>query len=147
MTWITGRKWAQGCAPLQAILVLLILLLPTFAYAQEAEETEQPPEQRWLRVFVDSAFLRAEPLLVATPVGSVVEGESLQALGRNADGTWFEARRAGSRGTGWIFNEMVSKEFDVWDLPLLDQFRRGERAGRSHRYRTRRFRAVEYPPA
>ncbi len=118
MNRITGRKWALGHAPLQAILVLLILLLPMFAHAQEAEETEQPDERLWLRVFVDSAFLRAEPLLVATPVGSVVEGESLQAVGRNADGTWFEARRAGSRGTGWIFNEMVSKEFDVWDLPL-----------------------------
>jgi len=110
-------RWAHR-SPLKMLILAFILLMPMFVHAQEAEETEQPPEHFWLRVFVDSAFLRAEPLLVAPPVGSVFEGESLQAVGRNADGTWFEARRAGSRGTGWIFNEMVSKEFEVWDLPL-----------------------------
>lgn len=104
---------AHGCAPLQMLTLALIFLIPAFAYAQE-----QPPERLWLQVFVDSAFLRAEPLLDATPVGSVFEGESLQAVGRNADGTWFEAKRAGSQRAGWIFNEVVSKSFDVWRLPL-----------------------------
>lgn len=91
----------------------LLLTCCAFAIPTYAQE-----ERFWLQVFVDSAFLRAEPLLDASPVGSVFEGESLQAVGRNADGTWFEAKRAGSQRTGWIFNEVVSSSFDMWRLPL-----------------------------
>ena len=72
----------------------------------------------YLSVNVDSAFIRAEPLPDAEPVGSAFDGEFLQAVGRNADGTWFEVRRSGNAHTGWISGDVVSKSFDVWRLPL-----------------------------
>ncbi|MBC7812952.1 MAG: SH3 domain-containing protein, partial [Burkholderiales bacterium] len=101
-------------------VALLLMCLPMLASAQDETPTftPTPTPNYWLQVVVDSAYMRAEPLPDADVVGSAFEGESLQAIGRNADGTWFEARRPGSTGSGWIFNRMVQGSFDVAALPL-----------------------------
>jgi len=71
-----------------------------------------------LSVFVDSAFLRAAPLPDAEIVGSLVEGDRLEALGRNFDGMWFEVRRPGSNAVAWVANEVVTGSFDAWVVPI-----------------------------
>jgi hypothetical protein len=61
--------------------LLLSMALTSLAAAQELA---------WGTVIPESAFLRAEPLTAADRIASVFEGDSLLAVGRNADATWFE---------------------------------------------------------
>src|SRR4051794_14891073 len=74
-----------------------------------------------VQVLVDSAFTRVVPLADAKPAASVFEGDLLEAIGRNADGTWFEVRRRGhTNNLGWISIKMVSNNFNIEFLPLAD---------------------------
>jgi len=92
------------------LLCWLLFMAAPGVFAQE--------QHYYLSINVDSAFIRAEPLLEAEPIGSAFDGEFLQAVGRNADGTWFEVRRGVNAPTGWISNEVVSFSFETWRLPI-----------------------------
>jgi uncharacterized protein YraI len=94
-------------------LTMLIIAPGVFAKASFTGS-----QHHFVSVNVDSAFIRAEPLPDSPPVGSAFQGEFLQAIGRNADGTWFEIQRAGGNHTGWISGDVISKNFDAWLLPL-----------------------------
>jgi hypothetical protein len=74
-----------------------------------------------LTVVVDSAFTRSAPSTDAAPSASLLEGNTLIAIGRNADGTWFEARRPGrTQALGWVARTVVTFTFNVAALPLTD---------------------------
>jgi uncharacterized protein YgiM (DUF1202 family) len=98
---------------------LLSLLLTFFAAFPTSAQQER---QRWLTVFVDSAFVRAQPGLDADATGSVAEGQVLQAVGRNADGLWFEIVVPGSRAQGWISSEVVAENFEAWEVPITSSY-------------------------
>lgn len=104
----------------------LINVLPSIGQdaTSTPERTPVPtldPNDYVLRVFVDSAFVRALPDFDAHPAASVYENSNLVAVGRNVDGTWFEARRPGqNENAGWISYEVVLYSFDVGDLPMTD---------------------------
>lgn len=98
--------------PGMAVILLLILCLLPLGSAS----AQGGPR---VHVFVDSAFLRAEPLPGATPVGSAFEDDWLEAVGRNADGTWFQVRRPGRSEAGsWISAGVIDWEFDAWAVPM-----------------------------
>lgn len=104
------------------MFLFVILLANSISHAQTETPTPQPPTVALpLEVDVDSAFTRYLPDREAQPAASVFGGDRLQAIGRNADGLWFEVQRPGS-GTrlGWIFNAMVEYEFEPWQLPITD---------------------------
>lgn len=95
------------------LLLLTGLILP--AVAQDDDEPPRAPVQ------VESAFIRAAPALDATAIGSIFLDDSLEIVGRSADGTWFEVRRPGREDNlGWIFNEMLDWDFQPELLPLTD---------------------------
>jgi hypothetical protein len=94
---------------LLAALLVAFMTLASNVHAQEIA---------WGQVIPESAFLRAEPLPTAERVSSVFEGDSLIAVGRNADATWFEVQRPGSQGTGWIAADLLRETFRAWDVPI-----------------------------
>ncbi len=84
--------------------------LPPTSVPADATETEAPAERFFLSVVVDSAFIRSEPLLDAEPSASAFEGDRLEAIGRNADGTWYEVSRPFSNSVlGWISSEVIAR--------------------------------------
>lgn len=96
-------------------LCLALLLLGISTVMGQGDDTVR------LQVVVDSAFIRAEPAPDAAPVASVTEGAFLEAVGRNADGLWYEVRRPGGRANlGWIFYKMVNNNFEIERLPLTN---------------------------
>jgi hypothetical protein len=102
-------------------IFFLLLMTGFFAIAQAAAQdiTGLPPYR--IQVFIDSAFVRAAPNTEAQPVASIFEGDVLEAIGRNADGHWFEVRRPGrATNLGWVSDEFVSKNFTIELLPLTD---------------------------
>jgi hypothetical protein len=117
-----------------ALLLIAILSVSGIIFAQEStpepdvnanEQTaslveEETPEYV-LRVFVDSAFIRALPTRDSEMVGSTFQDESLLAIGRNADGAWFQVRRPYRQGAvGWISRTLVAYSFDIAELPITD---------------------------
>lgn len=101
------------------LTVIVWFIFPVVVFAQT------DANQFMVRVFVDSAFVRALPEQDAEPVGSVFEDTYLLAVGRNIDGTWFEVRRPGrvnekKPNIGWISREVVIYTFEVADLPMTD---------------------------
>lgn len=91
-----------------SLLFMLITLCVQTLYAQQ---TSFP-----LDVSVNSAFVRALPATDAPVAGSVFFGDALQAVGRNADGSWLQLQRP----VGWINRNVVRLSFDVGALPLTD---------------------------
>lgn len=72
-------------------------------------------------VNVESAFVRLAPDFDAEAVASVFEGNRLEVVSRNLDGTWFEVRRPGRLNKlGWVFNEILNWKFRPEFLPLGD---------------------------
>ncbi len=100
-------------------LTLFIILCMGSSVASADEKNA--PFIQIVQVLVDSAFTRVVPLADAKPAASVFEGDLLEAIGRNADGTWFEVRRRGhTNNLGWISIKMVSNNFNIEFLPLAD---------------------------
>jgi hypothetical protein len=93
---------------LAALLAALVMLV----------STAQAQELAWGQIIPESAFLRADPLPDAERIASVFEGDSLIAVGRNADATWFEVQRPGGRSTGWISADLLRETFRAWDVPI-----------------------------
>jgi len=107
-------------------LLILLLLIP-FSVLIQAQEPESTPDipldsnDFVLNVFVDSAFVRELPTRDSEPTSSVFEGDSLVAVGRNIDGTWFQVRKPfQDAAIGWINRTLVGYMFSVGDLPLTD---------------------------
>lgn len=109
---------------------LLTCLTIGLTAAQDIESTpEAAPEatqeavvvdtRKWVEVFVPSAFIRAEPLENGERISSVFEGDSLIAVGRNFDGTWFLVRRPWEmEAAGWIADDVVSETFEPYEVPI-----------------------------
>jgi hypothetical protein len=93
--------------------LVLILLFVGISAAQA-----QRVEPLYVTVIVESAHLRLEPLLDAERIGSAIEGDVLRAVGRNADSTWWEIERPGSRARAWVAERVVSETFDSWRVPI-----------------------------
>ena len=111
--------------PMWLILLLIVLISGVLTSAQDEQaDTEEPidmNERFSLQVFVDSAFIREDPIRDAEPAASTFENDVLTALGRNTDGTWFEVRRPQrNESLGWISNTVVSFTFEVAQLPITD---------------------------
>jgi hypothetical protein len=100
-------------------IVLLLICLWSGVLAAAAQETARP-ERLLLRVVVDSAFIHSDPLLSAEATASAFEGDLLEAIGRNADGTWYEvARPYSTTKLGWISNAVVGRpNSDIFALPI-----------------------------
>ena len=106
-------------------LALIFVLLLTFSIQAQDDTTasasNEVTERYVLRVFGDSVFIRGLPTRESDPVGSAFENDSLWAVGRNADGSWFEVRRPGREvNAGWISKDWVSYTFEVGQLPITD---------------------------
>jgi hypothetical protein len=78
-------------------------------------------DQFAMRVLYESAFVRALPSEESEAVASVFENDTLQAIGRNADGSWIQVRRPNREvSLGWIARKLVMFTFSLGDLPLTD---------------------------
>lgn len=103
------------------LLTLAALLFTTLLLTVSAGAQDDRPTHLWLDVFVDSVFIRALPAFDAAPSASTFEGERLEAIGRNADGTWFQVSRPyRSQSIGWISTQYVAYAFSPTLLPLTD---------------------------
>lgn len=110
------------------LLLLLGILAPQYFVApqddpQPTPTTETPPQptaEIRFNVVVDSAFIRQEPHLDSEPISGAFEGDLLEGIGRNADGTWYEVSRPYSETRlGWIFNGNLATPRDkIWHLPI-----------------------------
>lgn len=110
---------------LRKILVLLLLGgLALCGAAQDntaAADASAHSAEFSMRVLYESAFVRALPVEASAAVASVFENDILQAVGRNADGSWLQVRRPGREvSLGWIARKLVMVTFSAGDLPLTD---------------------------
>lgn len=93
-------------------MVCGILCLPAMA---------QENSRRWVQIFVDSTFAYALPSREADWTASLFEGDRVEAVGRNADGTWFQVTRPyQEEAIGWVDNSLGFWSFDTTLLPLTD---------------------------
>jgi uncharacterized protein YraI len=73
-----------------------------------------------VEVVVESAFTRLLPTTQSAQAASVFIGDRLIAIGRNADGNWFEVQRLRGTRIGWITRQFLDFEFDPIGLPITD---------------------------
>jgi hypothetical protein len=99
------------------IFLFCLLALSQIVSAQQTAERTR----NWLTVVVDSVFIRALPTQESDSVASRFEDDRLEAVGRNADGTWFQVVRPYSETViGWIDVSLVIYDFEVTLLPITD---------------------------
>jgi len=74
-------------------------------------------------VLVSSANLRSGPSTAYLPVSILSQGDMFEALGRNLDGQWIQARVIGSDQQGWVYSypKFVSCNVETADLPIVEQ--------------------------
>jgi hypothetical protein len=95
-----------------AIVLSLLVLIALPAAAQD---------DYIAHVRVESAFSRALPDFEAEATASIYEGEPLEAVSRNLDGSWLEVRRPGRLNKlGWVYTGTIEWDFAVEFLPLGD---------------------------
>ena len=100
----------------QFFVLLIVLLTVVPAVAPQSE-----PDNFNGHVRVESAFTRVIPDFEGEPTASVYEGERLEVVSRNLDGTWFEVRRPGRLNKlGWVFGSTIDWDFYPELLPLGD---------------------------
>jgi hypothetical protein len=98
-------------------LTLLLHAQDTTASADATNREDVYP----VRVLYESAFVRQLPAEDSDPAASVFENDVLQAIGRNADGSWLQVRRPGRDiSLGWIAKRLVVFTFDITRLPITD---------------------------
>jgi hypothetical protein len=106
-----------------ASVIILLTMVANVVVAQEVTpepEADRPIVYRAV-VAVESAFIRLHPSEEAQPVASVFEGDIVEVVARNLDGTWFEVRRPYRMTTlGWIYEEMLEWDFAPEFLVLND---------------------------
>lgn len=72
-------------------------------------------------VAFESVFIRELPAPDAVVVASGFRDDTLEIIGRNADGRWLQVRRPGRANTlGWIAVEVIDYDVPVETLPLTD---------------------------
>jgi hypothetical protein len=69
------------------------------------------------RATVGGLNVRQGPDTVFPTVGILAQGEAVQIVGRNADGSWWAVSYAG--GTAWVFAALTTTEGDVSQVPLV----------------------------
>ncbi|MEL7436808.1 MAG: SH3 domain-containing protein, partial [Chloroflexota bacterium] len=120
---------------LRAVFIMLcgyLFTLPAFGQSDMATPppettpevtavaTNMPEVQRGV-VSVESAFVRAAPDLNSDSIASVFERDTLEIIGRNADGLWFEVRRPNRTfSLGWISAALLDLDFFPETLPMTD---------------------------
>jgi hypothetical protein len=114
----TSLKWFT-------LWVLLgVLSISVMGQGAQPTSTPTPTPPPPVRVIIDapSAFVRAIPSFDGEVVASLVDGDILEIVGRNLDGTWFEVKRPNRlNNLGWIFNNLYEKSDFLPELiPLRD---------------------------
>jgi hypothetical protein len=100
---------------------LLVFLLSLSLFGVTGAGAQGDGTDFIVRVRVESAFARAVPAFDAEASASVFEGEPLEAISRNLDGTWFEVRRPGRlNALGWVYEGTVDWTLFPELLPLGD---------------------------
>jgi hypothetical protein len=106
---------------------LLFITMLSFIFSIQAQDTTAAADATVdeevfsVRVLYESALIRELPSTDARFVASVFENDVLQAIGRNADGSWLQVRRPGRDvSLGWIAKQLVIFTFDIIQLPLTD---------------------------
>jgi hypothetical protein len=95
-------------------LGLLIMIAPVMAQ-------DSQPDRFRASVRVESAFTRRLPDFESETTASVFEGDVLEVVSRNLDGTWFEVRRPGRLNLiGWMYSGTLDWDFYPELLPLSD---------------------------
>ena len=69
------------------------------------------------RATVSGLNVRQGPNTAYPTVGILAQGEAVQIVGRNADGSWWAVSYAG--GTAWVFAALTTTEGDVSQVPLV----------------------------
>jgi hypothetical protein len=111
---------------MRRIGLLLILLLNALIITQAQTNTAvadatDNQEIYVARVLYESAFVRQLPTTESELAASVFENDVLQAIGRNADGSWLQVRRPGRDiSLGWIAKRLNVFTFDITRLPITD---------------------------
>ena len=101
------------------IRILLTFIIALLSLHAISAQTETNPFE--LSVDAESAVVRALPTREADFVASAFRSDTLEAIGRNLDGTWFFVRRPGRMNTlGWISRTVVDFDFKPESLPLTD---------------------------
>jgi len=67
-----------------------------------------------------NANIRSASSTSATVIGSLVQGDTITANGRNADGSWLRIQIPDSDMLGWVFANLVTAEGDVSALSEVD---------------------------
>lgn len=100
-------------------VICSVLLLGTLNSAATAQAVQ---EERYTgRVRVESAFTRVLPDFDAEPLASLFEGDIIEVISRNLDGTWFEVQRPGRLNKlGWVYSGTLEWDFAPEYLPLGD---------------------------
>lgn len=97
------------------MLILIVCLGAGAASAQDATSEFRA------RVVAQDANVRALPTLESDVIASVFEDDTLEVVGRNLDGTWFEVRRPGRfNNLGWVHYTLLNWDFRAEFLPLTD---------------------------
>jgi hypothetical protein len=74
-----------------------------------------------VRVDIESLIVRRLPTQESEHVASLFDGEIVQAVSRNLDGSWFELRRLGRMNSlGWVLNDYLEWDFLPERLALGD---------------------------
>jgi hypothetical protein len=109
---------------MRPILILMFFLFCLSLHAQEGTsqtDISLSTEPLNVRVLYESAFVRALPSEEAEAVASVFENDVLEAIGRNADGTWIQVRRHFREiNLGWISRRLLVYSFGLSELPITD---------------------------
>jgi hypothetical protein len=69
------------------------------------------------RINTSSLNVRQGPGTNYAPVGTLVQGDQVQIVGRNADTSWWAIKYG--NGTGWVIASLVITEGDVSQVPLV----------------------------
>jgi hypothetical protein len=114
---------AKECI-MRPIFILIVFLVCLSLHAQEGTsqtDVSLSTEPLNVRVLYESAFVRALPSEDSEAVSSVFENDVLEAIGRNADGTWIQVRRPfRDISLGWVARRLLVHSFGLSELPITD---------------------------
>lgn len=111
------------------MLLLALLMMSQPILGQSAMETPQPEATEMVEILeaergtieVESAFVRLLPDDESEAVSSVFERDTLEIIGRNIDGLWFEVRRSNRQfSLGWVRADLLDIDFRPETLPMTD---------------------------
>lgn len=100
------------------LLILSLLLVTAYADAQTTITPEASPLPVNSTVIVADIYVRGGPGRLYIPVGSLVEGDVVRPVGRNADSSWVMI--AYYTGFGWIRRDLAFWVEDIDSLPVVD---------------------------